>query len=109
MNESIENIERPNEVQAWEAARRIESWAGEAGGDGGVGDRAGVLRVVVDRLGKILFDARVADSEERGVHLATGHGRSGADGRAGCAADAAGVHRISGGARSGRKKGVNCG
>src|SRR5881394_1785663 len=29
MTETIENIERPDEMQSWEAARRIESWAGE--------------------------------------------------------------------------------
>lgn len=29
MNETIENIERPDETASWEAARRIESWAGE--------------------------------------------------------------------------------
>src|ERR1051325_4863544 len=29
MNETLENIERPDEQQAWDAARRIESWAGE--------------------------------------------------------------------------------
>src|SRR5678815_6052306 len=29
MNETMENTERPDEMQSWEAARRIESWAGE--------------------------------------------------------------------------------
>jgi hypothetical protein len=29
MNETMENIERPDEIASWEAARRIESWAGE--------------------------------------------------------------------------------
>ncbi len=29
MNETMENIQRPDEGASWEAARRIESWAGE--------------------------------------------------------------------------------
>ena len=29
MNETIENIGPPDEMRSWEAARRIESWAGE--------------------------------------------------------------------------------
>jgi hypothetical protein len=29
MSEAIQEIDRPDEVQSWEAARRIESWAGE--------------------------------------------------------------------------------
>jgi len=29
MNETMENIQRPDERASWEAARRIESWAGE--------------------------------------------------------------------------------
>src|SRR5258706_7390095 len=33
MNETIENVQRPDEGASWEAARRIESWAGEIGGN----------------------------------------------------------------------------
>src|SRR6185295_15329615 len=29
MNEMTANIERPDEAQSWDAARRIEAWAGE--------------------------------------------------------------------------------